>query len=584
MGSSESGARTEHASVINGDVAGYSRLIADNEIETHQTLQAFRGIVEASVANEDGRVANFVGDEFLAVLPTQASGLAAALSIQRSLAGENARLPAARQVRFRLGVDYGMVSVENDRWFGEVINIAARLQALAEPGGICASAAALEGGDDLPIRFRPLGRQRLKNIPEPVLAYDVVAESLPEDGAKPWRRRIPPPRWPSLAVNPFVNLGDPADEHFADGLMMAVAIELMTLPGLDVIGEASTLRYRDQAHSAQQMAHELGVRYVLEGAVQRSGPDVRVLTQVVDVEKSAIVWADRFEAEITDVFAAQDDIVARIAEALDVEVIGGELARSYRDELDPEAVEIVYRGLHELAQNTPDSLRRAIGHFEEVVDRRRESPLGYSLSAWAHFSGALSGVLGDRDDHYAHAKDLAERAIDRNDTSGIGHTVLAHLLVQEHDWEGALETASKATAERPSCDLAFGVAASVMRYLGRWQEAVEMATRAIRLSPLMADWHRTVLANAFFVGEDYEAAAEVAEGAVADNEGNAEALLTLAAAQAALGRHRHASAALKQAQLAAPGLNADRLRADLPYRDQETKKRFVDSLVKAGLT
>jgi adenylate cyclase len=487
-------------------------------------------------------------------------------------------------VRFRLGVDYGMVSVENDRWFGEVINIAARLQALAEPGGICASAAALEGGDDLPIRFRPLGRQRLKNIPEPVLAYDVVAESLPEDGAKPWRRRIPPPRWPSLAVNPFVNLGDPADEHFADGLMMAVAIELMTLPGLDVIGEASTLRYRDQAHSAQQMAHELGVRYVLEGAVQRSGPDVRVLTQVVDVEKSAIVWADRFEAEITDVFAAQDDIVARIAEALDVEVIGGELARSYRDELDPEAVEIVYRGLHELAQNTPDSLRRAIGHFEEVVDRRRESPLGYSLSAWAHFSGALSGVLGDRDDHYAHAKDLAERAIDRNDTSGIGHTVLAHLLVQEHDWEAALETASKATAERPSCDLAFGVAASVMRYLGRWQEAVEMATRAIRLSPLMADWHRTVLANAFFVGEDYEAAAEVAEGAVADNEGNAEALLTLAAAQAALGRHRHASAALKQAQLAAPGLNADRLRADLPYRDQETKKRFVDSLVKAGLT
>ena len=348
MGSSESGARTEHASVINGDVAGYSRLIADNEIETHQTLQAFRGIVEASVANEDGRVANFVGDEFLAVLPTQASGLAAALSIQRSLAGENARLPAARQVRFRLGVDYGMVSVENDRWFGEVINIAARLQALAEPGGICASAAALEGGDDLPIRFRPLGRQRLKNIPEPVLAYDVVAESLPEDGANPWRRRIPPPRWPSLAVNPFVNLGDPADDHFADGLMMAVAIELMTLPGLDVIGEASTLRYRDQAHSAQQMAHELGVRYVLEGAVQRNGPDVRVLTQVVDVEKSAIVWADRFEAEITDVFAAQDDIVARIAEALDVEVIGGELARSYRDELDPEAVEIVYRGLHEL--------------------------------------------------------------------------------------------------------------------------------------------------------------------------------------------------------------------------------------------
>lgn len=583
MGVAGSGASSELAAVINGDVAGYSRLIADNEIETHQTLQAFRRIVEAEVAEEAGKVVNFVGDEFLAVLPTQRSGLAAALSIQRNLAGENLRLPTARQMRFRLGVNYGAVSVENDRWFGDAINVAARLQALAKPGGICVSAAALEGGDDLPIRFRSLGRRRLKNIPEPVLAYQVVDELLPEDGAKPWRRRIPPPGRPSLAVNPFVNLGDPADDHFAGGLMLALTIKLMTLPGVDVVGEASTLHYRGQAHSAQQMAHELGVRYVLEGGVQRDGSRVRVLTQVVDVEKSAIVWADRFEADLSDVFAAQDDIVAKIAEALDVEVVGGDIARSYRDELDPEEVEIVYRGLHELAQNTPDSIRRAIRQFEQIVDRRHEAPLGYSLSAWAHFWGALSGLLGDRDGHYAQARALATGAIDRNDTSGIGHTVLAHLLVLEHNWEAALETAEKATAERPSCDLAFGVAASVMRYLGHWEDAVEMASRAIRLSPLMADWHRSVLANALFVGEDYEAAAETAESVVVDNERNIDALLTLAAAQAALGRQRHASAALKQAQRATPGLNAEQLRTELPYRDPGTTERFIRDLQRAGL-
>jgi adenylate cyclase len=575
--------RTENAAVIHGDVVGYSKLIADNEIETHQTLQAFRTIIEQCVAEEDGVVVSFSGDEFLAVLPTQARGLAAALAIQRSIAGENARLPAARQMRFRLGINYGPVSVENDRWYGEVINVAARLQALAKAGGICASGVALDGADDLPIRFRPLGRQRLKNIPDPVLAYEIVDEQAPREVAKPWRRRIPTPRRPSLALNPFVNLGDPDDDPFTNGLMIALAIKLMTIPGLDVVSEASTLRYRGEAHSAQQMGHELGVRYVLEGAVQRSGSRARVLTQLVDVENSANVWADRFETEIADVFQAQDDIVAKIADALDIEVIGGDLARSYREDLDPESVEIVYRGLHELAQNTPESATRAIEQFERVIDRRPTAPLGYSLSAWAHFSGAVRSFSDGRADRYARAKDLASRAIELNDRSGIGHIVLAHLLVLEHDWEGALGEARKATAERPSCDLAFGVAASVMRYLGRWEEAVEMATRAIRLSPLMSDWHRSVLANAFFVGEDYELAADTAETVVADNESNTEALLTLAAAQAALGRRRHASAALKQARETTPGLSADRLRTDLPYRDESTKERFVDCLESAGL-
>jgi adenylate cyclase len=422
VNSPESEPRSERAAIINGDVAGYSRLIADNEIETHQTLQALRRIIEAEVAQEDGRVVNFVGDEFLAVFPTRVRGLAAALSIQRALASENAPLPAARRMRFRLGLDYGVVSIENDRWFGDAINIAARLQALARPGGICASVAVLEGGEELPIRFRSLGKRRLKNIPEPVLAYEIVDELLPGDGSKPWRRRIQPPERPSLAVSPFVNLGEPTDNHLADGLMMAVTIELMTLPGVDVISDGSTLRYRDHAHSAQQMAHELGVRYVLEGAVQRNGARMRVLTQVVDVEQSVVVWADRFEAELADVFAAQDDIVVRIAEALDVELIGGELARSYRDELAPEEVEIVYRGLHELAENTPDSIRRAIQQFEAIVDRRGEIALGYSLSALAHFSGALSGRPSDRDDSYARAKALARCAVEKNDTSGIGHT------------------------------------------------------------------------------------------------------------------------------------------------------------------
>lgn len=583
MGNPDRAARTENAAIINGDVAGYSKLIADNEIETHQTLQAFRRIIEDAVARESGEIGSFAGDEFIAVLPAQAKGIAAALAIQRALATENGRLPTARQVRFRLGVNFGQVSVEDGRWFGDAINVAARLQALATPGGICASAAALEDAEDLPARVRSLGRKRLKNIPEPVLAYEIVDEELPEQDEKPWRRRIPIPERPSLAVSPFVNLGDSADDYFADGLMLALTIELMTIPGLELISENSTLDYLGELRSAEQLGHELGVRFVLEGAVQKSGSRVRVLTQLIDVESSEKVWADRFEAELSDAFAAQDDIVAKIVETLDIEVIGGDLARTYREYLDPESVEIVYLGLHEVAKSTPDSLRRAWSHFEELIERNPESARGYSMAGWVHFWAALRGKVENPDHHYTRAKKLAQAAIDRDDVTGLGHMVLAHVLVLEHDWEGAAEAALKATEERPACDVTFGVAASVMRYLGRWQEAVDMASRAIRLSPLMSDWYRTTLASAYFVGEDYEIAAETAEGVVASDEDNTEALLTLAAAQAALGRTRHAAAAVKHVQETAPSLTASHLREKLPYRDDATKQRFVGRLEEAGL-
>ncbi|MEA2000383.1 MAG: hypothetical protein U9N84_00630 [Actinomycetota bacterium] len=352
-------------------------------------------------------------------------------------------------------------------------------------------------------------------------------------------------------------------------------------PGGPIAG--SSLAYRDQAYSAQQIGHELGVRYVLEGGVQRSGSRVRVLAQVIDVERTATVWADRFEAEISDVFAAQDAIVARIVEALDVEVIGGDLAASYREELDPESVEIVYRGLHDVSLGTPGSLRRAYSLFQSVTERDPDAPLGWSLSAWAHFWAALNRAVDDPEHHYALAKNFARRAIDREDTSGLGHTVLAHVLLLEHDWEGALAAASTAIAERPSCDVSLGVAASVKRYLGQWEEAVELASRAITLSPLMSDWFRSTMANALSVGEDYEAAAEIAEGVVVEDETNTEALLTLAASQAALGQERHASAALDHARQTSPGLNADSVRRELPYRDESTRERFVERLKEAGL-
>jgi adenylate cyclase len=570
--------------VLHGDVAGYSRLTADNEIETHQTLQTYRRAIEEETGARNGSVEQFVGDEFLAVFPDERSALEAALDIQRHIADGNTRLPAGRQMRFRLGINSGSISLQDGQWYGDTINIAARLQAMGEPGGITISGAVLDAVGDIDVKIESQGRQRLKNIPEPVLAYLVKDERVMEAETKPWRRRIARPKLPSLAVSPFVNLGEPGDEHLADGLMMGLAISLMTIPGLELISENSTLQYRSEAFSAQQLGHELGVRYVLEGGVQRSGPRMRVMTQVVDVDTGQMVWADRFEATLDDVFEAQDQIVRDIVEALDVEVISAGPARLYRTHLDAQGVELLYKGLHHLSLGTPDELVLAGARFDELIERSPDAPSGYSSASIAHFLIAINGPPERAGEEIAAAERTARRSLELKDTTGVGYAVLSYVQLLHHDFQGAAETAEKATAARPSCDFTFGVTASVLRYLGRWEDAVEHADRATRLSPLFADWYQSILADAYFVGGEYEMAADTAEGVVAGDEDNTEALLTLAASQAALGRERHAAAALKHAKETRPNLTAQGLREKLPFQDDSATERFVDRLEDAGLT
>jgi adenylate cyclase len=575
---------TRRATALHGDVAGYSRLIADNEIETHNTLQAFRRIIEEEVAANGGEVVDFVGDEFLAVIPTETGAIGAAISVQRRIAGENESLPEGRRMRFRLGVNAGEISTADGQWYGDAINVAARLQAIADPGGVNVSAGTLDAAGDVAFDVEPLGKKRLKNIPEPVTVFKIIDQEASADRTKPWRRRIPQPKRPSMAVSPFVNLGDPEDSHFADGLMMALAIALMRIPGLDLVSENSTLQYRDHPFSAQQLGHELGVRYVLEGAVQRSGDRVRVMTQLLDVDMGITAWADRFESTFDDVFSAQDDIVSAIVAALDIEVIGGEVARVYRDRLDPETVEVAYRGLQYLSRGSTADLERAVETFEEVIERAPTEAGGYTMGGLTHLLMAMRMSAEEASAHYAKAEEFARRAIERGDPVGLGHTVLAYVLLVQHDWEGATKAALQATNARPSCDLTYGVAASVLRYLGQIDDAVDHAHRAIRLSPLFATWYESTLANAHLLAGDYDEAAELAETLVAEDDNQLEALLTLAAAETELGRQRHATAAIDQARRSRPGLSAELLRHELPYRDEETLRRFISQLEASGLS
>lgn len=573
---------TKRATALHGDVVGYSKLMADNEIETHNTLQAYRRIIEEEVKAAHGELVEFVGDQLLAVLPAESAAISAALQVQRRIATENESLPPRRKMRFRLGVNAGDISTVEGQWFGDAINVAARLQALADAGGINISGDTLDHADEGAFEVEPLGRKRLKNIPEPVTVFKLIDKEVAPDPPSRWRRRIPQPKRPSLAVSPFVNLGKPDDSHFADGLMLSLVISLMQIPGLDLVSDTSTMRYRDHPFSAQQLRHELGVRYVLEGAVQRQGDRVRVMTQLLDVDNGTTAWADRFESTFDEVFSAQDDIVSAIVAALDIEVVGGEMSRVYRSRLTPETVEVVYRGLQFLSRGSPTDLQLAADIFEDVVMRMPDDATGYNFGASTHLMIAWADSEA-APQHYAKAEELALQAVERGDPFGLGKTVLAYVRLIRRDWNGAMEAALQATTARPSCDITYGVAASVLRYLGRIDEAIECANRAIRLSPLFATWYESTLANAHLLAGDYDEAAELAETIVADNDNQLEALLTLAAAHAALGRQRHATAALEQARQSRPGLSTELLRHELPYRDEAMFSRFISQLEASGL-
>jgi adenylate cyclase len=568
---------------LHGDVSGYSRLIADNEIETINTLRVFTSIIETVVAEHSGDMGGMVGDEFLAVLPSASDAVHAALEMQRLMAEDNQLLPTGRRMRFRLGLHCGVIGGEAGRWYGDVVNIAARLQALADPGGVMISAAVLNASNDVDVRVEAAGQQRLKNIPDPVLAYRLIDDDLSVEEDRPWRRRIPTSEIPSLAVSPFVNLGEPDQAHFAAGLMMSLITALMRIPGLDVVSENSTLKYSDTAHSAQQVGHEVGARFVLEGAVQRIGARVRVMAQVIDVEAKKIVWSDKFDERIEDLFATQDELVKDIVVAIDVNLAGGVGHGLYREQLDAATVEVLYKGWNNFIQGTAESTRKARNQFEEIALAAPGSAIGPSMAAWTYLWEVLKKYASDRDSNIDKSEELAKRALEIDDPSGFSDAVMAYVRLMHHDWDGAYESAQKATTERPSCDVTYGVAASVMRYLGHWEEAVDFADRAIHLSPLLSDWYTTTMANAYFIGEDYEMAVDAAEGVVSRDERDVEALLNLAASQSALGRDRHASAAIHQARRNEPTLNTEDLRQSLPYKDDETLERFITNIKNAGL-
>ena len=573
--------------ILYADVAGYSRLTGDDEDATHRALSASLNLFSQTIGSYRGQVMHYAGDAVLAMFEAVVDAVSCAADIQEQLQEQNSNLPEQRKVQFRIGVNLGDVIEDRGDIYGDGVNIAARLEALAEPAGICISDAVRAAiGKKLPFDYMFIGEQLVKNITEPVRAYRILepgsSPTMPVVGQS--SPTLPSIGKPSIAIKPFENIGaDHEQDYFADGLTWDIHIALVKLPELFLIeGESSS---KDpKLMTVQEFGSMLGVRYVLKGGVRRSGERVRVNAELVEVSTGRNVWGERYDGELHDLFAIQDEITEEIVTAMDIKLVSGESARYRRSQIrNSEARDCLYRGEQLMYSSTKHEVQEAQHLYEEVIRLEPTSSLGYAMAAMVYWLEVFRGLSDNPSKALSRAEELARDSLRMEDTSGYAHLVLAHTHLQRREFGEALIEATHGVTKRPSCNGAYSLKANILIYLGRSSEAIELAEYAVRLVPVNPPMYPAILASAYHGCDRHEEAITAALSSIELDNNNVDPNLVLAASSAALGRSDKAHRATEEVLKLKPEFNLKEFVETQPYKEQEDLDRLTAQLSSAGL-
>jgi len=507
------------ATILAADVAGYSRMVANDEEGTLRTLALYRKTISGLIAEHAGRIFGTAGDSVIAEFASPVQSVRAAVAIQRALHRHNVDLPQAQRMEFRLGINLGDVVSEDDDLLGDGVNVAARLQQIAEPTAICISSAIYEQiRGKLNFPMVDLGEVPLKNIPRPVRVYSVdwtldipIAKSV-LDGEYSLPDRA------SIAVLPFNNMsGDPEQEYFADGITEDIITALSQYRWFFVIARNSTFTYKGRAVDIKRVARELGVRYVLEGSVRKAGARVRVTSQLIDAEIGTHLWAERYDRDYADVFSIQDEITESVVGAIEPEILVGEGKRAARKPIENlDAFDCCMRGVWHYNHFTAEETAKAVEWL------RRSTSLDPKLARAHMYAGR---VLGGRC-WYGFSQDLetdlaangveAELAVSLDDRDPYSHYALAFYCMMTRQHQRALTAAQQAIDLSPNFALGFFALGFSRIYMGRFEEALEPLLRCIRLSPHdpMGFLFLSMLALAYYHLGRYEESIQTAERAL----------------------------------------------------------------------
>jgi len=513
------------AAILCADVHGYSRLMGEDEEATIRTFSGHRAIIDRLIDEHRGRFVNSAGDSVLAEFASVVNAVECAVEIQRALKAENAAVPDERRMEFRIGVNLGDVVAEGEQIYGDGVNVAARLESLAEPGGICISGTVHEQVRyKLALTYEDIGEQRLKNIARPVRAYSIALHgaAAPAAAASPAPPTLALPAKPSIAVLPFNNLsGDLEQEYFADGMVEDIITALSRFKELFVIARNSSFVYKGKAVDIQQVARELGVHYVLEGSVRKSGNRVRITGQLIDAATRAHLWADRFDGSFEDVFELQDSVTESVVGALLPSLNKAEVERVRRKPpANLDAYDYVLRALPHVLANTPAEVGEAIGLLREALRLDPAYAYAHSLLCIAFAQIYRSARGQERTEMQQAAEEHARRALV---LGGDDAAVLTYagwvLLITGVDVAGGRAALDTATRLNPNLAIALAYRSIALALTGQPQVAIEDATKALRLSPIDPSGYLavggTVIAR--IVLDQYDEAAIAARKAIQMN-------------------------------------------------------------------
>jgi adenylate cyclase len=575
------------AAILAADVVGFSRLAATDEEDTLIRLRALRsGLIEPSIANFRGRTVKWAGDGAIAEFRSAVDAVRCAIAIQEGAVSRNADLPAERRIVFRIGVHVGDVVEETDGdLMGDGINVAARLEAIAEPNRVVLSEDTyrqVRGRID--VTFVDLGERPLKNISYPVRVYqhDVDSAPLAPDTSRPI---LPLPDRPSIAVLPFRNMsGDPEQEYFVDGMVEEIVTGLARIRWLFVIARNSSYVYKGRTVDVRQVGRDLGVRYLLEGGVRKAGNRLRVTAELVEAESGRHIWAERFDRTLEDIFSLQDELTTSVVAAIEPTLRQAEVERVKRkrpDHLD--AYDLLLRALPNIYPAMPNGARKALPLLERALSLQPDYALAHGYAAWCHEILFVRG--GAREENRVGGIRHSEAAIQhgRDDANALALGGFVIGLVG-HDREAARPAFDAALALSPSCAFAFLFGSVVLATAGDADWGVEWAERALRLSPLdpgnYGPYFAIVLGR--FQRGDYEAAAEAARKCFQANPNWSYAHMVLAATHAQLGRRNEATSSAQRVMELEPGYSISGMCGALGL-DPSIAEPLSEALRTAGL-
>jgi adenylate cyclase len=579
------------AAILSADVKGYSRLMGEDEEATVRTLNAYKEVMTSLIQQHHGRVVDAPGDNVLAEFVSVVDAVRCAVEIQKELKVRNADLPENRKMEFRIGVNLGDVIEDGEQILGDGVNIAARLESLSDAGGICISGTAFDHVENkLRLGFEYLGEQTVKNIAKPVRVYRAQIESdavarKPLEVASKEKMALPLPDKPSIAVLPFVNMSrDPDQEFFSDGMTEEIITALSKSPYLFVIARQSTFAYKGKPVKVKQVSEELGVRYVLEGSVRRSGEKVRITAQLIDAMTGYHLWAERYDRDLKEIFALQDEIALKILKTVHEKLEPADHARVLgRGARNLEAFLKAMEAREHFYRATKEDNALAQKLYEEVIALDPGYAIVYAGLGWTHLMDVLFGTSKSPKESLGRAIELGQKAISLDESEAMGHASLGLFYTYAGQFDKAVAHAERGLALDPNSSAVLFSSATALAYSGRPEEAIPLLHKAMRLNPFAPAPFFYTLSMTYRMVDRFDEAVEQAKKAVERDPKNQFTYLALASACILAGRETEARAAASEVLKINPTFSVEQFARTLPHRDRSFIDRTIDALRKSGL-